>query len=160
MGGDRSRQGPSSPDRRPPAGTGGRTASQERRSASPQRLAAAEVCRLLAAARGCRDRALVGLLAGSGLAVDQVAALRVRDLSLSRSRVHAPAAGGAPAGWRAIDEATLPWLADQVRGMYPHGYVFPGRRGGRLGRRAVRRIVARLGKRAGIAGRVTPERLR
>jgi len=115
-------------------------------------------------ARELRDRALLELLYGAGLRVGEVAALDVRDLDLQRGDVRVLGKGGKerivplPALARA---ALAAWLEPR-RGPGSLGQpLFTALRSGRrLGARDIRRVLAARARRAGVAGRVHPHRLR
>ncbi len=115
-----------------------------------------------------RDRAVVELLYGAGLRVAELASLDVRDLDLRCGELRVTGKGGAervvpiPAAARAALEA---YLAPRRRpGVLaePLFLALRPRAGAprRLGPRDVRRILKRRGRRAGIADRVHPHRLR
>lgn len=115
-----------------------------------------------------RDRALVELLYGAGLRVAELVSLDVRDLDLQRGELRVTGKGGTervvpiPAEARAALDA---YLAPRRRpGVLAQPlFLALRRRAGaarRLGARDVRRILKRRGRRAGIADRVHPHRLR
>jgi integrase/recombinase XerC len=118
--------------------------------------------------RDLRDRALLELLYGAGLRVGEAAALDVRDVDLHRGDVRVLGKGGKervvplPAAAR---EALAAWLEARRRpGLLGEPLFTPLRRRagptGRLGARDLRRVVAARVRRAGLAGRVHPHRLR
>ena len=115
-----------------------------------------------------RDRALVELLYGAGLRVGEMVSLDVRDVDLHRGDVRVMGKGGKervvplPAAAR---EALSAWLAwRRAPGLLAQPLFVslrPGRnRPRRLGARDVRRILSGRARRAGIADRVHPHRLR
>jgi integrase/recombinase XerC len=135
-------------------------------------------------ARGLRDRALVELLYGAGLRVGEAAALDVRDVDLHRGEVRVLGKGGKervvplPAAAR---EALAAWLAARRgAGLLAEPLFMALRRSAaarpparaprapgrgrseprRLGVRDIRRVLAARARRAGIAARVHPHRLR
>jgi len=116
-----------------------------------------------------RDRALVALLYGTGIRVDELAALEVRDLDLHRGDVRVLGKGGKERvvpvpelARRALDA----WLQERrhpgVMGeplfiaLRPRKEPAPRR----LGARDVRRIVAKRARDEGLPDRVHPHRLR
>jgi len=118
--------------------------------------------------RELRDRALVELLYGAGLRVAEAAALDVRDVDLHRGDARVSGKGGRervvplPAAAR---DAVAAWLrARRGPGSLGEPLFTSLRRGAgrprRLGVRDIRRVVAARARRAGIAGRVHPHRLR
>jgi integrase/recombinase XerC len=115
-----------------------------------------------------RDRALVELLYGAGLRVGEVSALNVRDVDLHRGDVRVSGKGGKE---RVVP---LPSAARDAVGAYLARRRAPGllaqplftalrpRREGprRLGVRDIRRILGARARRAGVADRVHPHRMR
>jgi integrase/recombinase XerC len=115
-----------------------------------------------------RDRALVELLYGAGLRVGELSALDVRDLDLHRGDVRVLGKGGKE---RVVP---LPGAAREALGVYLDSRRTPGvlgeplfpslrRKAGRVRRldpRDVRRILKKRARRAGIADRIHPHRLR
>jgi integrase/recombinase XerC len=137
----------------PPA----RGAAEERRESGPRRAA-----RL-------RDRAIVELLYGAGLRVGELVGLDVRDLDLRRGDVRVWGKGGKervvplPGAAREALEAWVAWrerpgvLAEPLfTSLRPRRDDAPRR----LSARDVRRTLARRARRAGVAGRIHPHRLR
>jgi integrase/recombinase XerC len=115
-------------------------------------------------ARGLRERALLELLYGAGLRVGEVAGLDVRDVDLQRGDVRVLGKGGKervvplPAAAR---EALSAWLEARRGPGFLAAPLFTAlRSGARLGARDIRRVLAARARRAGIAGRVHPHRLR
>jgi integrase/recombinase XerC len=116
-----------------------------------------------------RDRALVELLYGAGLRVGELVALDVRDVDRHRGEVRVWGKGGkerlVPLP-EAAREALGEWLDHRERPGVSGEPLFvslrPRADGGprRLGSRDVRRILGRRARRAGLAGRVHPHRLR
>ena len=120
------------------------------------------------APRELRDRALIELLYGAGLRVAEAAALDVRDVDLHRGDARVAGKGGKervvplPAAAR---DAVAAWIALR-RGPGSLGEPLftalrrVAGRARRLGPRDIRRVVAARARRAGLAGRVHPHRLR
>jgi integrase/recombinase XerC len=116
-----------------------------------------------------RDRALVELLYGAGLRVGELVALDVRDVDLRRGEVRVWGKGGKErivplVG--AAHEALDAWLAHRRRPGVLAEPLFTSLRPRadetvrRLSARDVRRMLARRARRAGVAGRIHPHRLR
>ena len=115
-----------------------------------------------------RNRALVELLYGAGLRVGELSALNVRDVDLHRGDVRVSGKGGKE---RVVP---LPSAARDALGAYLERRRAPGllaqplftalrpRRDGprRLGVRDIRRILGARARRAGLADRVHPHRMR
>ncbi len=115
-----------------------------------------------------RDRALVELLYGAGLRVGETSALDVRDVDLHRGEVRVLGKGGKE---RVVP---LPAAARESLGEYLDSRRAPGilaeplfpslrprdGRARRIGPRDIRRILKARARRAGIADRVHPHRLR
>ena len=116
-----------------------------------------------------RDRAMVELLYGAGLRVGELVSLDVRDADLHRGEVRVWGKGGKerivplPAAAR---EALSAWLGQRERPGFLAEPLFTSLRPGaggerrRLSARDVRRSLARRARRAGVAGRIHPHRLR
>jgi len=129
---------------------------------APARSAAFPAARL-------RDRALVELLYGAGLRVGELVSLDVRDADLRRGEVRVWGKGGKerivplPGAAR---EALAAWLGPRQRPGFLAEPLFTSLRPGaggerrRLSTRDVRRTLARRARRAGVAGRIHPHRLR
>ena len=115
-----------------------------------------------------RDRALVELLYGAGLRVAELTSLDVRDVDVHRAELRVLGKGRVervvpiPAAARQALEAYL--AARRRPGVLAEPLFVSLRRHAdgprRLGQRDVRRILKRRGRRAGIADRVHPHRLR
>lgn len=137
----------------------------------PHALSEQEVEALLTApdvssARGMRDRAMLELLYATGLRVSELVGLRMGELNLRQGAVRVVGKGGreriVPLGEEAQD-----WLEaylKQARSELLHGRrldsLFPGARGAHLTRQAFWSAIRRYAKRAGIAGSMSPHRLR
>lgn len=129
---------------------------------APERVEGSEPARL-------RDRALVELLYGAGLRVGELSGLDVRDVDLRGAEVRVWGKGGkeriVPLP-EAAREALVAWLRFRERpgvlgeplfiSLRPRRDEAPRR----LGTRDVRRVLARRARRAGVAGRIHPHRLR
>jgi integrase/recombinase XerC len=128
----------------------------------PLHLGEAEVARLIEAAAGVRDRALLETLYGAGLRVSELVGLDLEDLDLERGIARVRGKGRkerlAPLGGAAVRELRA-WLEARPRGEQARA-VFTNARGGRLTARSVHRVVKACAARAGVDARVRPHALR
>lgn len=127
--------------------------------ARPRAVPEADVERLvraLAAAKA-RDRAMVLVLARTGLRVGSLVALDVTDLDGDQLTVRSLKGGGSDVVFVPLD--ALVALREHI-GDRSSGPMFAGPHERRLGTRHVGRRIADLARKAGIAGRVSPHRLR
>ena len=129
---------------------------------APARSGGPEAARL-------RDRALVELLYGAGLRVGELVGLDARDVDLRRAEVRVWGKGDKerivplPGAARDALEAWLRWRERPGVLSEPLFVSLRVSRDGtlrRLGVRDVRRVLARRARRAGVAGRIHPHRLR
>lgn len=116
-------------------------------------------------AGGRRDRAVLELLGGAGLKVQQLLPLRLADLDLQVSCILLPddGCGGVravpfKAGTRAALLSYILDIRDRIQG--PEALLFPARDQGPLTRQAVWKIVRKYAAAAGIGHPVSPEDLR
>jgi site-specific recombinase XerC len=127
----------------------------------------ATVRRLLAACpqtpEGHRNRALMALLADSGLRKEELRRLRLGDLDLMRRTIHVRAGKGQKDGTAFFGEVTAAlvrrWLAVHPAPV-PAAPLCCGRDGAMLGPSAIVRILHRLSRRAGLARKIGPHALR
>lgn len=133
----------------------------------PKALKTADLRRLLRAARGSlRDYALIELLAGTGLRVGELLALRVGDVEMSERSGRVVVRRGKHGGYREI-----PLTGDVRRALNsyltgahpdpanPDAPLWIGKRGGLSSRSSVMRLLAKYARHAGIAP-VNPHALR
>ncbi len=122
-----------------------------------------------AAQRTRRDRALVETLYGAGVRVGELVALDVRDVDLHRGEIRVTGKGGKervvplPGAARDALEAYLaPRRGPNILAEPLFTSLRPRRESAprRLGARDVRRVLAARARRAGLADRVHPHRLR
>jgi integrase/recombinase XerC len=123
-----------------------------------------DVERLLDAAGGRRNRALLETLYAGGLRVSEAVGLDVEDATLEGGLVRVREGKGskerlAPIG-RPAARAIEAWLDERRRISNSGGALFVNDRGGRIDVRTARRIVAAAAKAAGLGRRVTPHTLR
>jgi integrase/recombinase XerC len=123
-----------------------------------------DVEKLLDAAGGRRNRALLETLYAGGLRVSEAVGLDVADATLEGGLVRVREGKGskerlAPIGRPAV-RAIEAWLDERRRISNNGGALFVNDRGGRIDVRTARRIVAAAAKAAGLGRRVTPHTLR
>lgn len=123
-----------------------------------------DVERLLEAAAGRRDRALLEVLYAGGLRVSEAVGLDIEDATLDSGLVRVRDGKGskerlAPVG-RSAARAIAAWLDERRRAESNGSALFINAKGGRLDVRSVRRIVDAAAKAAGLGRRVTPHTLR
>lgn len=112
---------------------------------------------------GVRNRALVALLADSGLRISEALKLRIEDVNTSAGTltVHGGKGGRDRLGFFGTRASTLiaPWLAMRT-GARPVDFLFCDRQGRPLSRHHAVRILHRLSVKAGLSRRVGPHALR
>ena len=139
----------------------------EIRSNLPNRLTEQELGRILAAPdcstpAGLRDRAILELLGGAGLKVQDLLPLRVENLDLQISCVFLPQIPERviPFGKRTRD-SLMEYLLEMRKEIEdPSCLLFPGKGGKMLTRQAVWKIVKKYAQAAGVGEWVSPEDLR
>jgi len=129
-------------------------------------LTPAEFDHLLASTGNARERAILHTLAGTGLRVHELVALRVDNLDSDNGYIHVEVTKGSHprtvicpvVAFEAIRAYLTPGQA---------GYVFPGRQDGHLSTKQVRRMLDEIAIRAGLQDlhdgqrrRITPHLLR
>lgn len=127
-----------------------------------------EVEQLMAACEdspsGLRDRALIALMAATGVRVSEALAVLPRDLDLRRRRLHVRRGkGGLPRHVWVHPDAAVPigeWMAERNRLGLADAPLFCSLRGSRMDASYVRRAFPRLGEIAGIKKRVHSHALR
>jgi len=118
----------------------------------------AQVRSLLSAARTLEERLVVGLLAGTGMRVSELAGLRVEDVDFETGTIRVFGKGGKERVVF-IPQDLLPLLRQRVS-QVGSGYLFPSPMdpSRHVSYVTLERVVARVAKRAGV--RVTPHALR
>ncbi len=125
------------------------------------------VRRLLAACpdtfEGRRNRALVALLADSGLRVSEALRLRIEDVNFAARTLHVRGGKGGKDGtaFFGADAAQVlrAWLHKR-RDAHPEDFLFTDRQGRPLGRAHATHILHRLSVKAGLPRKVGPHALR
>jgi integrase/recombinase XerD len=136
----------------------------------PQVLTPAEVCRLLAAVRSPKYRALFALLYDTGLRITEALNLKVGDLDRSRGVIHVHGGKGGKdrlvklgdrlygilrAYWQEVRQSQA-----QEASLSRESYLFVNRSGGPLSAQIAQRIIKLSALECGLAGWVTPHTLR
>lgn len=125
--------------------------------------------RLLAAAPAPRDAALLWLMAGCGLRVSEVAALKVEHLDGLGGYLHVVDGKGGKQRTSILPKPVLEALEAHLQGR-DSGYIFEGRDQGHISTRQIQRLLDKAAEKAGLqetrAGnerqrkRITPHLLR
>lgn len=139
----------------------------------PETLDADTVARLLAAVDpsdipfGCRDRAILELLYGSGLRVSELLSLRAEQIDWAEGFLRVEGKGGktrfVPMGAASRESLRAYMVHARARLLgqaKPCAYVFLSRRGSRLTRERIRQILRARAAEAGVRERVFPHLLR
>lgn len=156
------RHGPRHPPKDP-----GNPSPQYGRTYPADHLTRDEVARILARfdadrTAGLRDRALVGLLWGSGLRVSEALQLRPHDVNRERRTIRVLRGKGNKARTAGLTRAGLDlleeWLAERDAG--DDAPIFCTRAGRAVASSYVRRLLPRVAREAGVLKRVHPHILR
>jgi integrase/recombinase XerD len=133
----------------------------------PDVLSVEEVGRLLEAAPGIKDKAILGTAYGAGLRVSEVASLKLDDIDSTRMLIRVEQGKGrkdrnAMLSPQLLVLLRLWWKEGKRRGvMLPHGWLFPGRStADPVSTRQINRAVHEAAEAAGIRKRVSPHTLR
>ena len=105
--------------------------------------------RLLAAAPTPREAALLWLMAGCGLRVSEVAALKVEHLDGSGGYLHVVNGKGGRQRTSILPRSVLEALEAHLQGR-AEGYVFEGRDRGHISTRQIQRLLDRAAEEAGL----------
>src|SRR5512136_1600946 len=105
--------------------------------------------RLLAAAPTPRDAALLWLMAGCGLRVSEVAALKVEHLDGPGGYLHVVDGKGGKQRTSILPKPVLEALQGHLNGR-DVGYVFQGRDHGHISTRQIQRLLDTIAERAGL----------
>lgn len=121
-----------------------------------------EFHQLLAACEDSREIALLMLMAGVGLRVSEVAAMKIEDLRPQDGYLYIrPEVGkGRKARTCVMPKAVIEALEGYLQGK-ERGYVFEGRQNGHISTRQIQRILDDIAERAGLQDtRESPQRAR
>lgn len=113
-------------------------------------LTAGQLARLIAAAASERDRAMVQLLAETGLRRGELGSLDIGDLDTAQPLLTIRSGKGGKMRLVPLTTDLHVRLLRLVRG-WDSGPVFQARSGSRLSLRQINRVVAAIGQRAGVA---------
>jgi integrase/recombinase XerD len=105
--------------------------------------------RLLAAAHTPRDAALLWLMAGCGLRVSEVAALKVEHLDCPGGYLHIVNGKGSKQRTSILPKPVLEALEAHLQGR-AGGYVFEGRDQGHISTRQIQRLLSEAAEKAGL----------
>jgi len=113
---------------------------------------------------GTRNRALIALMAATGLRVSEALALEARDIDLRRRRIHVRCGKGGKERRVWIDPgaetSVRTWIDTRRQMGIAGGTIFCSRLGAQMNTSYVRRILPRLSRTAGIKKRVHAHGLR
>lgn len=126
-------------------------------------LSEAEVAVLIAASGNIREKAMISLLACSGLRNQELCDLRVKDLDLSQNLVRVLDGKGGSVGYCGVPSECVAILAQYIQHYHrgPDDYLFATLRGGRqYSTTALRRLIKKLASRAKLNKHVHPHLLR
>lgn len=123
----------------------------------------AEVAVLVAASENIREKAIVGVLASSGIRNAELCNLRVRDIDIAHHLVHVHEGKGGRSTARDIGADAVAVVIKYLQ-VYPRGegdYLFTTlRANARYTETALRRLIKKLAKKARLEKRVYPHLLR
>jgi integrase len=105
--------------------------------------------RLLAVVNTPRDAALMLLMAGCGLRVSEVAALKVEHLDCAGGYLHVTDGKGGKQRTSILPKPVLDALEAHLNGR-DDGYVFQGRDSGHISTRQIQRLLDKAAERAGL----------
>lgn len=105
--------------------------------------------RLLAAAPTSREAALLWLMAGCGLRVSEVAALKIEHLDISGEYLHVVNGKGGKQRTSILPRPVLGAVKDYVQDR-SEGFVFEGRDQGHISTRQIQRILDEVAEKAGL----------
>ena len=112
---------------------------------------------------GRRNRALIALLADSGLRISEALRLRIEDVNFATRTLAVRGGKGGKDGIGFFGAETAQhlraWLAKR-RDAHSEEFLFTARNGRPLSRRRALDILHRLSKRAGLSSRISPHQLR
>ena len=127
----------------------------------PVILSPEEVARLLAAARGPKYKAALGIAYGAGLRASEIRMLKVTDIDSQRMMIRVEQGKGRKDRYVMLSPHLLELLRTWWKVQRPRGYLFPGQdRINPLTLRQLDRACLAAAQSAGINKRVTPHVLR
>lgn len=126
-------------------------------------LSEPEITRILTACNNLRERAILSLVAYSGIRPGELEHIRTKDLDLSKGTLDVIRGKGGYGGVVYLSPACLSVLHDYLAGatLGPEDRLFTTKRAGLpFGAHALRKLFRRVGKRAGLTRRLYPYLLR
>ncbi len=131
----------------------------------PVVLSKEEIQSIVNVTRNVTHRLMFQLMYSSGLKLDELLTLKVKDVDIEGRRL---TVGGAPMGGRRagitreaiLSEKVAPMLHAFITDRNPDDYVFPGLDGGLMSPRAVQKAFKHAARKAGITKRVSCNTLR
>jgi site-specific recombinase XerD len=126
----------------------------------PVVLSKKEVIQILESITNPKHYAMVSLLYGTGMRVNELTQLRMVDIDLSRNIIHIKRAKGAKDRVVMLPQSLKETLAGQARVKGPAEYLFTSNRGGSLHARSVAKVIQQAVNRCGVAKSVTPHTFR
>jgi integrase/recombinase XerD len=127
----------------------------------PRVLSESEVTRLLESAGSLKEQAILMALYGSGLRLNEVIHLQVKDIDSSKMQIRVRQGKGGKDRNVVLSEVLLEVLRRYFRQYRPVNWLFYGHTPQRpIDERTLQRMVRALSQRAGLRERVTPHTLR
>jgi integrase/recombinase XerD len=126
----------------------------------PTVLSTSEVQSMIQKTKNSKHRCMLSLLYGSGLRVQELTNLRVKDIDLARGAIQVKNSKGAKDRQTLLPKSLTHILDLQKSIKRPSDFLFTGREGRKITTATIRRVVAQAAKRANIDKRVTPHTLR
>lgn len=131
----------------------------------PTILTKEEIQSIINVTRNVSHRLMFQLMYSSGLKLDELLTLKVKDVDIEGRRltVHGAPAGGRKAGTSRqaiLSDKVAPMLHAFITDRNPEDYVFPGLDGGPMSPRAVQKAFKHAARKAGITKRVSCNTLR
>ncbi len=138
-----------------------RIVCQKEEKKLPVVLSRDEVCRLLAAARRLKSRAILMTLYAAGLRVSELVGLKVSDIDSQRMAIRVRQGKGRKDRYVMLSSTLLATLREYWKAYRPSDWLFPGQDPQKqLTPRTVANICQSAGRRARLARQISPHTLR